>query len=347
MTLINGSENIQLEDFQKKGDSLVATFPLYNSCLVIKHIRKKKIIGYWRNYQKKGNYTIPFEASKKKNKVKFKAADASLFEGKWETTIQYGKPTQLIGDFISKNNSLQGTFRSETGDYRYLAGNVVKDSMFLSCFDGTHCYLFTGRIYNSDSISGHFYSGKHYHTTWTATKNPNAKLRHPDSLTYAKNQDIISFNLPCTDGNAYQYSSNKTVKPTIIQLFGSWCPNCVDETKFLNDLQIKYADRINIIGIGFEMGPSEEARMAYATTFKNKMNIQYPILLGGKASKKEASALFPMLNHVMSFPTLLVINSHGEIVKIHTGFNGPATGSYYTDFTDNMIGLLDQLLLLN
>jgi hypothetical protein len=46
----------------------------------------------------------------------------------------------------------------------------------------------------------------------------------------------------------------------------------------------------------------------------------------------------------MSFPTTLIIDKKGSIRKIHTGFNGPATGKYYTDFKKEMSVFINQLL---
>lgn len=342
ITIINGEEKIRLNSFIQKGDTIVANFPIYHSSLFITKNSKNECSGFWKNYLRKNNYKISFIAKRKKEKKKL--TNPNAFIGKWETTIQYNKPTKLIGDFIYKKGTLTGTFRSETGDYRFLSGNIVGDSMYLSCFDGIHCYLFSAKLNKGDSLIGEFYSGNHYHTTWTAHKNSSATLHNPDSLTYLTNDSIISFTLPSTNKKDYSFSSIKNSKPTIIQIFGSWCPNCTDETEFLKELYNTYADKINIIGVGFEMGKTENERMAHLIKYKKQLNITYPILLGGPAKKKEAAKLFPMLNHVMSFPTLIVLNQKGETIKIHTGFNGPATGKHYTDFKDNLTYLLNEII---
>ncbi|MFK8045325.1 MAG: peroxiredoxin family protein [Crocinitomicaceae bacterium] len=345
LTINNGIERINLEPFRAVEGDLIANFSLYHSSVVITKSSSKSLSGYWKNYNRKGNYKIKFTAIKKKPRLKKNKKTLRRLDGKWEATIQYGKSTNLVGDFKFADNQLHGTFRSETGDYRYLAGHAIKDSLFLSCFDGTHCYLFTGRLHKNDSISGQFFSGNHYKTTWTAIKNPNVTLRDPDSLTFLATKDPISFALPSTNNKIISYDSLRLKsKPVIIQIFGSWCPNCVDETHFLNTLSTKYGDNINIVGIGFEMGHSEEDKMNHLIKFKKKMNVKYPLLLGGTADKKQAGKIFPMLNHVMSFPTLLVVNPDGKIVKIHTGFNGPATGAHYENFKSEMDRLLDDLV---
>ena len=40
-----------------------------------------------------------------------------------------------------------------------------------------------------------------------------------------------------------------------------------------------------------------------------------------------------MLNRVLSYPTSIFIDKTGKVRKIHTGFNGPATGDKYIEFT--------------
>jgi hypothetical protein len=35
-----------------------------------------------------------------------------------------------------------------------------------------------------------------------------------------------------------------------------------------------------------------------------------------------------MLNEVMAYPTMLFLDKNDRVVKIHTGFSGPATSEY-------------------
>jgi hypothetical protein len=51
-----------------------------------------------------------------------------------------------------------------------------------------------------------------------------------------------------------------------------------------------------------------------------------------------------MLNQVMSFPTAIIIGKDGEVKRIHTGFNGPGTGVYYTEYTKEMDVFIQDLL---
>ena len=66
--------------------------------------------------------------------------------------------------------------------------------------------------------------------------------------------------------------------------------------------------------------------------------------LGGAASKKTASVVFPMLNEISSFPTSLFLNKKGEIVFIHTGFNGPGTGDVFENYKKEIEDIIVNLL---
>jgi hypothetical protein len=51
-------------------------------------------------------------------------------------------------------------------------------------------------------------------------------------------------------------------------------------------------------------------------------------LWAGSYNKKEASKALPMLNEIIAFPTMLILDENNRVIKIHTGFNGPATSEY-------------------
>jgi len=67
---------------------------------------------------------------------------------------------------------------------------------------------------------------------------------------------------------------------------------------------------------------------------KNEIGINYPILLAqyGSSDKVKALEKFPMLNNIISYPTTIFLDKNKEVIKIHTGFNGPATGEKYIEF---------------
>ncbi len=58
------------------------------------------------------------------------------------------------------------------------------------------------------------------------------------------------------------------------------------------------------------------------------MKIKHEVLYGGYYDKKAASEKLPQINKIMSYPTMIITDKNNKIVKIHTGFSGPATPEY-------------------
>jgi hypothetical protein len=67
-------------------------------------------------------------------------------------------------------------------------------------------------------------------------------------------------------------------------------------------------------------------------------------VLAGTSSKEVASAQFPMLNGIMSFPTSVVVGKNSKIEYVHTGFSGPATGEINEKYVKEMDLLIKKLL---
>ena len=125
---------------------------------------------------------------------------------------------------------------------------------------------------------------------------------------------------------------------------GTWCPNCLDETKFLVDY-LKQDSNVEVIGLAFESAKTKEIAFKAINRLKERVAVNYPILLAqyGSYDKKKAQEKLPMLNHILSYPTTIFIDKNGDVRKIHTGFNGPATGEKYVEFKKDFNALITQL----
>lgn len=344
--VINGNERIELESKIITSDSIVLRFPAFNSDLQI-NVSKKQITGVWQNHYKK-DYTIPFEAKRKKQfRFASKKKTNHSVDGKWKVTFSANTDDSYpaIGLFKQEKNKVTGTFLTETGDYRFLEGNIVGDSLFLSCLDGSHAFLFKAGIKNR-KLTGKFFSGKHWSTNWIAERNDSFELPDPEKLTYVTNNQKVRFSLPDLENKTYNFPSEETNgKVTMIQIMGTWCPNCYDETIFFKELYDKYhKDGLEIISIGYEIQKDFNGQADIIKRFKEKLNLQHTFLVGGYANKKGALKDFEMLNDVISFPTTIIIGRDGNVALVHTGFNGPGTGEVYEQFTHKMHSLLQNLL---
>lgn len=348
--VINAEERIALNNIKIVADSIFIPFPTFDSELKAKINSKNNITGIWYNYSKGADYKIPF-ISKNGSYARFPNSTSNIsVSGKWEVTFDYNNdPEKAIGLFEHLTAcvdcpEIKGTFLTETGDYRFLEGTISNDSLYLSTFDGSHAFLFRAQLTN-DTLWGDFLSGSHYKTNWYAVKNLNFELGHPDSLTYLVNDNPIQLSLPDLNNQLYTYPNSTTRnKVTLIQIMGTWCPNCLDESRYLAEVKKKYRDQLEIISVSFEMEPSLESKIAKVKRYKEELDLDFTFLIGGKACKPCAANLFPMLNNVISFPTLLFIDKKGNTRKIHTGFSGPGTGLYYETFVKETNAFIEALI---
>lgn len=237
--LVNAEERILVDELSTVGDSVKIRLHIFDADLIAK-VEDGKMAGRFVRNDLAYPYSVPFTAEHG-NTNRFKANPTAAnytYDGKWEVmfTDKEGKSYKAVGVFEQNGNNVTGTFLTETGDYRYLDGQVEGDQLNLSTFDGNHAYLFTAKPTDENNLKGTFYSGMNYTETWTAKRNANAALADANTLTYLKpGYEKLEFSFPSIDGkgNISLADEKYKGKVVIVQLLGSWCPNCMDETKFL------------------------------------------------------------------------------------------------------------------
>jgi thiol-disulfide isomerase/thioredoxin len=348
--VVNGAESIPLkfDNAASKGNHFVYHFDIFDTYIFFDVQDENHISGVFVNENRKDHREISFVGYKKETDNAWKNdLESALFTGKWQVAFNYKSPGvyPAIGEFADVNDIMIGTFRTETGDYRFLSGYVEESTLKLSAFDGSHLFYFQADI-AGDSLVGRFYSGSHWSTDWYGVRNDTFELPSPYELTQLISDEPFEFSKTDLNGEEYNYPNEALKdKVVIIQLMGSWCPNCLDETMFYNELYDRYVDKgLEIIAIGYEMQSRLNERIERLTRYKNRMQIKYPLLVGGDASKDGASKDFPMFNAIISFPTSIYINRAGEVVKIHTGFNGPGTGGVYENYVERTTTMIEHLL---
>lgn len=351
----NGEEEIRVDDItfgrdiRTAKDTVVIRFPVYDS--YIRAIYEENVMeGEWI-VTNRPNYRIPFVAKQGMNHrfTTLRKDPVTDVSGKWEVNF-FGMPGEEepyrgIGEFKQDGNYLTGTFLTEYGDFRFLEGTVQDDKLYLSCFDGSHAFLFEAKIAGADSLLGSFRSGTHYRTVWEAKRNPDATLSDPYGLTFLKEgYDRLTFAFEAPDGR--MVSPDDPVydqKIKIVQLFGTWCPNCRDESLFLLDYLKQHPEApIALFAVAFERYRDRDQAMEAIRRFKQQFDVPYEVLLGGYYEKSEAARAFPMLNQVISYPTMIIIDRKDRIRKILTGFAGPAT-SQFPEFSKEFDQLIKQL----
>lgn len=353
-SFINGKETLKTTDIQSKGDSLIVHMPVFESFFRLKIINKDSLQGDWVRNGISSETKIPFTATAKFS-YRFpisKNSNSVDATGKWALNFSNdaNKPSPAIGVFQEKNHIVTGSILTPTGDYRFLEGVTNGDSILLSTFDGVHALVFAGKINTQDStISGNMISGAKGLTAFTGKKDANPQLPNTSEM-YVKDGESGKLNFTFKDLNGKEVSINDPKfknKVVIIDLMGSWCPNCMDETAFLSNFYKKNKARgVEVIGLAYEYTTDYERSVKSLTKFQKKFDVQYPMLITGVsvADPKRTEKTLPELTDIKMFPSTIILDKTGKVAFIDTGFEGPGTGEYYTKFVKEFDEKIDKLL---
>lgn len=319
-TVYNGREAIELQALGSQSYHV----PVFNGTMNLETSTKGVWVDSLRPTTDGGPYRVGFEL------LPYQLIACQPISGTWD--VWFGEsdtstPARSQLDLAADGNHIAGTVRTPTGDYRFLSGHFNGEKLVLQTFDGAHLFRFDAELTGNEWVNGHFYSGNHYQTTWSgkAAAPWNAQVE-----LYTTNPPLDSLIVRYFDQDGVPQiqrllPTNHKVK--IVDILGTWCPNCMDEVRLLKELQ---GPSVELLSVAFER--PKDAALAYQRihSFQKEMGLDWDVLWGGKADKQAAANAFPFLDEVISFPTTLFIQSDGT-VRVHSGFNGPATGQRYIE----------------
>jgi len=356
-TLVNGDERIEVPDVENE-QQLVLRFPHYDSELRLEvDTGESTITGEWIKRRGTGKPTR-MQVVNRTAGPRFDlpvVATATEAEGlSWPNgryRVNFEKSSDpAVGEFAYRDDAssnCQGTFLTTLGDYRYLAGMSNGRTMKLSCFDGAHAFLFHGERQANDTIKGEFWSSDTWHETWTAVPNENAML--PDGWKLTKWRDGANLGrskFRDLDGKPHSLSEPPFQgKARVIEVFGSWCPNCHDHGDYMAELYRRYQDRgLQVIGLAFEHDQDFARSVRQVKSFAKRHQTQFPILIGGLSDKAKASESLLLLDQIRSFPTTIFIDKHDQVRGIYQGWSGPATGDAHKRLRERFETLVETML---
>jgi peroxiredoxin len=352
VTYLNGPERMPVEEVKlAPAGQLELNFPSYSSGLTAT-VDGKRMTGEIRLARKSKTYRLPFTAVHDADYRFFPepAAEYADLAGRWEVEVyvpafDFRQPA--IGLFQQDGNTLSGTVQTQVGDYRYLAGEVRGNALYLSAFDGGGTQLWLAELQEDGTLSGTFDSVTYGAAEWTARRNDDIRLEDATTLTYLRDgYDRIAFSLPDLDGNVVSLDDPRFEgKVVLVVLGGTWCPTCHDEAVFMEPLEAEFADRgLEVVDIMFEYSNDFAEAEPQLTAFRDRYRIEHPILFAGDSSRETRGEKLPMLNDIMAFPTTIFIDRQGQVRRIHTAFPGPATGQEHEDYKREFRAFVEKLL---
>lgn len=353
MIILNASEKLETKNIRIKGDSVLVDLPFFESSFFLQRQPDGSLKGEWRKGTSTQLSVMPFVAYPGvKDRFKPGMPPAGNLTGKWAMTIYRpdGRPRPAIAQLEQKGSMLTGSILTPSGDYRYLEGIVRGDSMFLSTFDGSHAYVFSAQLKSSTKLEGgHFYSGPRHTETFSAVRDENAKLPLDDIGVHIRPDAApLNFTFPDLLGQPVSIRDDRFKnKVVVIQIMGSWCPNCMDETRFLSNYYERNKTRgLEIVSLAYEYSTDMERSRASLKKFKDRFNVGYPMLITGVTSSDtmRTEKTLPQITPIKVFPTTIFVGKDGEIKKVHSGFFGPATGQEHANYVKEFEKTVNELL---
>lgn len=132
-----------------------------------------------------------------------------------------------------------------------------------------------------------------------------------DVIQFAANPEIAPpFLVNDLLGNTVS-SASFPGKVVLLSFWATWCPPCRLEIPELIELQTRYKDQLQIVGISMDDADTA-AEVQHVRDVAAKMGINYPVIMG-------TPGLVEAYGGVPALPTTFVLNMQGRVVQKHTG----------------------------
>lgn len=163
---------------------------------------------------------------------------------------------------------------------------------------------------------------------WTTACTPSSQQdasSQNSSTSKQSAQDIAPLNLSgistvTPDGTAVSWADFKGEKLTVLNVWATWCPPCVEEIPYLQTIQEGYQGQgVQVVGVLQDaiddfLEPQEEV-IATANTLFADANASYPIILPDELIMQE------LVSQMQYFPTTFFLNADGDVIGTAVGAN--------------------------
>lgn len=334
----NASEKLPAVPLQLTGDSLQFELPFFEGNFRFKLQKDGSLKGWYLNYTSSSIIYWEFRATPHQSN-RFLQTNPPKFNisGRWALAITRANGTlrPALAEWKQQGAKVSGTILTPSGDYRYLEGIVFKDTLLLSGFNGGQAYLVKAHLKDTGSIDqAVLYSGYAGLENWKGEKNSQASLPDVGNVPrILEANQPLDFSFPDTDSMLLSLKDKRFEgKLVLVQAMGSWCPNCMDESIFLNDLYRKYRSKgLEVVGLAYELSSDFERSRKSLLKLKKQWKIEYPYLITGVAitDSLRTQKTIPQISPIKVFPTLIVIGTDKKIKYVEAGFYGPGAGIHY------------------
>ena len=281
------------------------------------------------------------------------AVKAPEIGGLWEIPTESKKGEHAWRFIVQQDGQKLATaILRVDGDTGLLKGDFRNGKFLLSHFDGARAQTMEVTAKEDGALEVSVKGARGPAAVYSAVRPAVAKAKGVVPADFAthtgvKNPDeVFAYSFPDLKGNLVSNTDAKFKnKVVIVNVTGSWCPNCHDEAPYLEELYRKYrALGLEIVALDFE-DQEERKDPARLPAFVKAYGIDYTYLLAGDTS--EVNAKIPQAQNLNSWPTTFFVGRDGKVKSTHAGFAGPASGKFHQELRQEYAATIEKLLAEN
>jgi thiol-disulfide isomerase/thioredoxin len=358
-TLVNGDDRVTSSSGSFDGQTLKLRYDFYDGELLARLDGDHLQGTFVRQWQKK---TLTRElhaqraASAEKPTANGDNKQAGI-SGEWILRVGDGEQQRLWRAAFKQQGGQQGgqvtgTIIPVSGDWGQLAGTFENNTLTLNRFDGINSRIFKATLLPDGRLDGFVDLGlfdpkRHVIAERINDNNKALVATLPDPLNYTRMANAgepFRFSFPDLNGQIVSWDDARFKnKVVVVSITGSWCPNCHEETPFLQELYARYKEQgLEVVALAFEYTGQVTRDLEQVKIFAKRHGVQYPMLLAG--STEDAPQKLPQLVNFGAYPTTIYIGRDRLVKRIHAGFEGRATGERFTKLKTEVEELIKDLL---
>jgi thiol-disulfide isomerase/thioredoxin len=345
--LLSGEERLAVPGVRVGNDGIELEFPHFDAVIEASPSPDGgQLDGTWaRRAGEVTRMAMPFHATAGDPSRSPPHDDTPLAE-RWLVEAK-DSPYPAVALFETTNSGdVHATFQHSSGDSRILTGGFQDQQLRLSRFDGGQPMLVVARMQPDGTLEGTSWYGSLMSIRWTARPDPEASIPDPFQFLQLDSVDldaVVAFDLDGTPS-----SLGEALPPGrawIIEILGTWCPNCHEASTFLMQLREEYGERgLAVLGLAFQMSSNFERNVADVRRYGKRNGIGYPVLLASSDAPISPSFLFPPRSGQFAFPTVLFLDRDQHLYATYTGFSGPSTGTAHESMARRWREVIEEML---
>jgi thiol-disulfide isomerase/thioredoxin len=353
--LINGSDRIDFSSAVQHEGEVTLRLDQYDAMLTAHCAEGKRICSALQGEYVRQKGTSISRYAITARRVPYRESQSSpTLAPDWQFafTDGQGRPDaegSAPAHFTLRGDYVQGTIAPVSGDYGLLDGTLRNGELHLSRFDGIHALRLDGHLVSTDRLEGVFHVAPGHPLTFIATRTgASSGFDEAEHLTSVANpSEAFRFQgLDASGTTVNQQDPRFRNKVVLLDVFGTWCPNCHDEAPLLQSLYAKFHERgLEVVGLSYEYVDDRARSLRLIDVYRRKYSIEFPLLLAGITGPGEIERTLPQLRNFGAFPTTIFLDRHGRVRVIHAGFSGPATGrldEVRQHFEETIVKLLNE-----